>query len=168
MTRPISMGLSGMTIRQGEQEAEEYQQKIIHPLEKKLFDIQEMVVVNEQTVLAMEVVIRNNQELIRHADRVRSVTLSTVNTAMLLAANLNHQKVSLQKLDALYRKERQTIERMGRAVTRKVSVEGLQESFQEAFDVYDELEQETQNFLPENEIKISEIQKKSETNEPAR
>ncbi len=140
---------------------ESYQKRVINVLEKKLFDIKEMMIVNEQTVLAMEVIMRNNQELIRNVDRVRSVTLSTIHTATLLAMTLNHQKITLKKLDQVYSKENRVLEGSERILQKEISANGLKESFEEAFQVYDEALEQNEDYLPENEIKVSEIQKRS-------
>ena len=141
--------------------AESYQKRVVNVLEKKLFDMKEMMIVNEQTVLAMEVIMRNNQELIRNVDRVRGVTLSTIHTAMLLAMTLNHQKITLKKLNQVYAKENRVLQGSERILQKEISVNGLQESFKEAFQVYDDALEQNENYLPENEIKVSEIQKRS-------
>ena len=53
-------------------------EEILFPLRQRIMDMQQMVVVNHQGIVAMEVVKRNNKELIRGVDRARTVTVTAL------------------------------------------------------------------------------------------
>ena len=51
--------------------------------------------------MAIEVVIRNNKELIRGVDRAKNVTISALKIAVTVASALYNQKIVLQKIELL-------------------------------------------------------------------
>jgi len=77
------------------------QEEILFPLRQRIMDMQQMIVVNNQGVVAMEVIQRNNSELMRGVDRAKSVTISALRTAVMVASALYNQKIVLQKIKAL-------------------------------------------------------------------
>lgn len=78
-----------------------YEDEVITPLEKKLYDIKQVIIVNEQSMLAMEIIRKNNKELIRNIDRIKNVTMVAINTAVMVAKSLYNQQVALNKIEAL-------------------------------------------------------------------
>jgi uncharacterized protein YaaN involved in tellurite resistance len=76
-------------------------EEVLFPLRQQLIDMQQMVAVNQQGILAIEVVRRNNRELIRGVDRAKTVTVAALRIAVVVAAALYNQKVVLQKIQAL-------------------------------------------------------------------
>ena len=56
--------------------------------------------VNQQSILTIEVIIRNNRELIRGVDRALNVTVTALQIAVARALALNNQSCS-SKIDAL-------------------------------------------------------------------
>lgn len=56
---------------------------------------------NQQGVLAIEIIIRNNRELIRGVDRAIDVTISALQVAVTVALALAHQKIVLDKIEAI-------------------------------------------------------------------
>ena len=77
------------------------QEQLLFPLRQRLLDLQQQLAVNQQGVLAVEVIIRNNKELMRGVDRALSVTISALQTAVTVALSLAHQKIVLDKIDAV-------------------------------------------------------------------
>lgn len=77
------------------------QEEIQFPLRQKVMDMQQMIVVNHQGVIAMEVVRRNNKELIRGVDRAKTVTIAALRTAVMVASALYNQRIVLSKIQAL-------------------------------------------------------------------
>lgn len=75
-----------------------YMHNVIEPLEKKIFDLKQMAIIKEQSVLSLEIVCRNNKEIIRNLDMVQNVTLEALNTAITIANSLNNQKGVLSKI----------------------------------------------------------------------
>ena len=76
-------------------------EEVLFPLRQQLLDMQQMVAINQQGILAIEVVRRNNRELIRGVDRAKTVTVAALRIAVVVAAALYNQRVVLQKIQAL-------------------------------------------------------------------
>jgi len=64
------------------------EEEILFPLRQRTMDMQQMVVVNHQGIIAMEVIQRNNKELIRGVDRAKTVTVTALRTAVMVASAL--------------------------------------------------------------------------------
>ncbi|NRA64152.1 MAG: toxic anion resistance protein [Pseudobacteriovorax sp.] len=77
------------------------EEEILFSLRQRIQDLQQQLAVNQQGVLAMEIVIRNNKELIRGVNRALNVTVSALQTAVTVALALNNQKIVLDKVNAL-------------------------------------------------------------------
>ena len=60
-----------------------------------------MQAVNQQGYLSMEIVRRNNKELIRAVERAQNVTVSALRTAVTVASALYNQKIVLEKVQAV-------------------------------------------------------------------
>ncbi len=75
--------------------------EILFPLRQRIQDLQQQLAVNQQGVLAIEIVIRNNKELIKGVDRGINVTVSALNIAVTVALALANQKIVLDKIDAV-------------------------------------------------------------------
>jgi len=76
-------------------------EEVLFPLRQRLLDMQQMVAVNQQGALAIEVIRRNNRELIRGVERAKTVTVAALRIAVVVAAALYNQKIVLQKIQAL-------------------------------------------------------------------
>lgn len=68
------------------------QQEVQFPLRQRVLDLQSQLAVQQQAALTAEVIIRNNQELIRGVERALNVTVPALNTAATLALALQAQK----------------------------------------------------------------------------
>ena len=77
------------------------EEEVMFPLRQRLMDMQQMIVVNHQGIIAMEIVRRNNKELIRGVDRAKSVTISALRTAVMVASALYNQRIVLKKIQML-------------------------------------------------------------------
>ena len=78
-----------------------FQEEILFPLRQRIMDMQQMIVVNQQGIIAIEVIRRNNKELIRGVDRAKNVTISALRTATIVASALYNQRIVLKKIDLL-------------------------------------------------------------------
>lgn len=76
-------------------------EEVLFPLRQRIMDMQQMVVVNQQGVIATEVVIRNNKELMRGVERAQTVTITALNNSVMVASALNNQKNVLKKIQIL-------------------------------------------------------------------
>lgn len=77
------------------------EEEIVFPLRQRLMDFQQLLVVNQQGIIAMEVIRKNNLELIRAVDRAQTVTVSALRTAVTVAGALYNQKIVLEKVQML-------------------------------------------------------------------
>jgi uncharacterized protein YaaN involved in tellurite resistance len=75
--------------------------EIMFPLRQRIQDLQQQLAVNQQGVLAIEIIIRNNKELVKGVDRGINVTVNALNVAVTVALALANQKIVLDKIDAV-------------------------------------------------------------------
>jgi uncharacterized protein YaaN involved in tellurite resistance len=86
---------------QDEERTKFIQEEIIFPLRQRILDLQQQLAVNQQGVLASELIIRNNKELARGVNRVLDVTVSALEIGVAVAMALANQKIVLEKVDAV-------------------------------------------------------------------
>lgn len=77
------------------------EEEIIFPLRQRMMDFQQLLVVNQQGMIAMEIIRKNNLELIRAVDRAQTVTVAALRTAVTVAGALYNQKIVLEKVQML-------------------------------------------------------------------
>ncbi|MBU1191670.1 MAG: toxic anion resistance protein [Gammaproteobacteria bacterium] len=76
-------------------------EELLFPLRQRIIDLQQQLAVNQQGVLASELIIRNNKELIRGVNRALNVTVSALHVGATVAIALANQKVVIDKIDAV-------------------------------------------------------------------
>lgn len=77
------------------------QEEVLFPLRQRVIDLQQQLAVNQQGVLATEVIIRNNTELVKGVDRALNVTITALNTAATLQVALVRQSKVLTGVQAV-------------------------------------------------------------------
>jgi uncharacterized protein YaaN involved in tellurite resistance len=77
------------------------QEEILFPLRQRIMDLQQQLVVNQQGIIAIELIIRNNKELIRGVNRTLNVTMSALKVGATLAIALADQKIVLDKINSV-------------------------------------------------------------------
>ena len=86
----------------GEEEKVRFvEEEVLFPLRQRIMDFQQMQVVSQQGCVAMDVIRRNNNELIRAVDRAETVTVSSLRTAVTVASALYNQRIVLEKVNLL-------------------------------------------------------------------
>jgi uncharacterized protein YaaN involved in tellurite resistance len=75
------------------------EEELLFPLRQRIQDLQQQLVVNQQGVIATEVVIRNNKELVKGVDRAVNVTVNALSVAVTVSLALANQKIVLDKID---------------------------------------------------------------------
>lgn len=70
----------------------------LFPLRQRIQDLQQQLIVNQQGVMALGVVMSNNQELVRGVNRATTVTVSALNVALTVALALANQKQVISKI----------------------------------------------------------------------
>lgn len=75
-----------------------YKQNVIEILDKRLFDFKQMSIIKGQSVLALEIICKNNREIIRNLEKIQNITMEALNTAIMLANSLHNQNVILNNV----------------------------------------------------------------------
>jgi uncharacterized protein YaaN involved in tellurite resistance len=135
-------------------------EEILFPLRQRIMDMQQMIVVNQQGVMATEVVIRNNKELMRGVDRAKTVTISALRIGVMVAAALYNQKIVLKKIQMLnettngiisgtsHMLKVQGAEIQRQSMETTVSVETLKTAFADVMEALDSISSYKQEALP--------------------
>ena len=76
-------------------------EEILFPLRQRIMDMQQMIVVNQQGIVSLNVIRRNNKELIRGVSRAKNVTVSALRTGVMVASALYDQKIVMDKINIL-------------------------------------------------------------------
>lgn len=77
------------------------QDELLFPLRQRIGDLLQQLTVNQQGVVAIEIIIRNNKELVRGVNRAINVTVTALEIAVAVALALNHQKIVLDQINIL-------------------------------------------------------------------
>ncbi len=162
MDEAVSKALEQAQITNEDPEKIKYiQDEILFPLRQKVMDLQQMQAVNQQGYFAMEIVRRNNKELIRAVERAQHVTVSALRTAVTVASALYNQKIVLDKVkmindttnnlirstSVMLKQQGSTIQQQ--AMEANVSVETLKEAFKNTFEALDAVDSYKQKALPQ-------------------
>ena len=135
-------------------------EEVLFPLRQRLMDLQQMLVVNQQGIMAFEVVIRNNKELIRGVDRAKTVTISALRIAVTVASALYNQKIVLEKIEALNQTtnriiagtskmlKEQGVNIQKQAMETNISIDTLKEAFTDVLTALDSISTYKQEALP--------------------
>ncbi|MGW4872911.1 toxic anion resistance protein [Streptomyces chartreusis] len=83
------------------QEADGLRADILFPVRQKHQDLLTQLAVCAQGYLAMDVVRRNNEELIKGVDRAATTTVSALRISVMLASALDNQKKVIEQVNAL-------------------------------------------------------------------
>jgi uncharacterized protein YaaN involved in tellurite resistance len=76
-------------------------EEVLFPLRQRIIDLQQQLAVNQQGVVATELIIRNNRELIRGVNRSLHVTVTALQVAATVAMALENQRITLDKIQAV-------------------------------------------------------------------
>jgi uncharacterized protein YaaN involved in tellurite resistance len=90
-------------LRDDDPKADFLREEIVFPLRQRIMDLQQQLNVSQQAVLTIEIIKRNNKELIRGVSRALSVTVSALQVAVTLSLALVNQKIVLDKIEAVNR-----------------------------------------------------------------
>jgi len=155
------------------------EEDILFALRQRTLDLQQQLAVNQQGVLAIEIIIRNNRELIRGVDRALDVTISALQVAVTVALALAHQKIVLDKIEAINTTTSAmiagTAERLktqGTAIHQQASsttldMESLKQAFADIAIALDEISTYRREVLPTMAGTILELDQLTEETEEA-
>jgi uncharacterized protein YaaN involved in tellurite resistance len=147
------------------------------PLRQRIMDMQQMIVVNHQGIMAIEVVRRNNKELIRGVERAKTVTISAMKIAAIVASALYNQKIVLKKIELLNETTNELISGTSRMLKEQgaeihkqsmeanISVETLKTSFADVMSAMDAISSYKQEALPKMKATIDQFRELAEKGE---
>ncbi len=145
------------------------EEEVLFPLRQKVMDLQQMQTVNMQGIIAMEIVRRNNKELIRAVDRAESVTVSALRIAVTVASALYNQKIVLEKVNAVNEATNKLIGATSKmlkeqgasiqqqAMETNVSIDTLRDAFADTFEALDAVTDYKTKALPQMKATIQEF-----------
>lgn len=134
------------------EKAATFESDFLFPVRQRRQDLLTQLAVAVQGYMSMELVRKNNVELIKGVDRSRTTTIFALETAMVVSQALDTQALVLDQIDAVNAVTNKTIEntsimlrqQTGRvhqqAVNSGVSVETLARAFDNIFATIDEVE----------------------------
>jgi len=152
-------------------------EEVLFPLRQRIMDLQQMLVVNQQGIMAIEVVIRNNKELIRGVDRAKTVTISALKISVTVAAALYNQKIVLKKIELLNQTTNELIagtsrmlKNQGAAIQKQaleasISVDTLKQAFTDVLSALDSISTYKQEALPKMRETINQFRDMADTGE---
>ena len=153
------------------------EEEVVFPLRQKIMDFQQLQVVNQQGIVAMDVIRSNNKELIRAVDRAETVTVSSLRTAVTVAGALYNQKIVLEKVqllnestNAMIQATSKMLKDQGVAIQKQateanISVETLKVSFENTLSALDDISNYKQEALPKIAQTIEEFRKLADVGE---
>ena len=136
-------------------------EEILFPLRQRIMDMQQMIVVNQQGIVSLNVIRRNNKELIRGVKRAQNVTVSALRTGVMVASALYDQKIVMEKINILNQTTENIIEstshmlkEQGSEIQRHsaetmISPEVLKASFAEALQAIEDVSTYKEQALPQ-------------------
>lgn len=165
-------------------------EEMLFPLRQRVIDLQQQLAVNQQGVISLEIIMRNNKELVRGVSRALNVTVNALQVAGTVAMALNNQKIVLDKIDAVNattnsliagtanRLKTQGVEIQKQASSAQIDMEVLKVAFadintalndlatfkQEALPVMAQTILDMDKIIDETENKLKEIEKSREMN----
>ena len=152
-------------------------EEILFPLRQRIMDMQQMIVVNQQGIIAIEVIRRNNKELIRGVDRAKNVTISALRTATIVASAIYNQKIVLKKIDLLNKTtndlisgtskmlKEQGAEIQRQSIESNISVDTLKSAFSDTLEALNAISSYKQEALPRLKETISQFKELADLGE---
>ena len=149
------------------------EEEVLFILRQRIIDLQQQLTVNLQGILAIEVIIRINRELIRGVIRAENVTISALRVAVTVAIALAHQKIVFKKVEALKqvtdnliletarRLRQQGVDSYKQAAGSMMNMETLKKAFAETNAAFEEISSFRREALPKMAGVIVELEQLS-------
>lgn len=145
------------------------EEELLFPLRQRIVDLQQQLAVSQQGVLALEVIIRNNRELMRGVDRAINVTVSALTVAVTVAMGMANQRLVLDRIEALNTTtsqmiggtakalRQQGVDIQKRASSAMLDMQMLEDAFGEVMGAIDDLSTYRQEALPRLDEQIDRL-----------
>lgn len=148
----ITAEVANLKSRGETEKAQALEADVLFYVRQRHQDILTQIAVSVQAILAMDLVRRNNIELVKGVDRARTTTVSALRTAIIVSEALANQKLVLDQIDAVNATTNSLIaetaanlrQQTGRiheqAASSGVSVATLEQAFNDIFATMDEID----------------------------
>ena len=145
------------------------EEEVLFPLRQRMIDFGQMQAVNQNGIVAMEVIRKNNLELIRSVNRAQTVTVSALTVAVTVAGALFNQKIVLEKVKALNAAtnnmiaatstmlKEQGVEVQKQAIESNIDVETMKTAFKDTLGALESISAYKQEALPKLRQTIDEF-----------
>lgn len=152
-------------------------EEVLFPLRQRIMDMQQMIVVNQQGIIAIEVIRRNNKELIRGVERAKNVTISALRIATVVASALYNQKIVLKKIEMLNKTTNDMISATAKMLKEQgaeihkqsmeanISVDTLKSAFTDTLSALEAISLYKQEALPKMKETINQFKELAEKGE---
>lgn len=137
--------------QQNEQKAKAVREELLFYTRQKIQDLQSQLAVAVQGYMALDMIRKNNLELIKGVERATSVTISALRTATIVAQALTNQRLVLEQIQALNETtgdviqgtselmKEQSAEIHQQAADSTIELEKLQSAFSNIYSAMDEM-----------------------------
>ncbi|MDR1722249.1 MAG: toxic anion resistance protein [Methanobrevibacter sp.] len=141
--------------------------EILFPLRQRIMDMQEVIVVNQNGIVTLNVIQRNNKALINGVNRAKNVTVTALRTGVMAASALYNQKIVLKKIQILNETTESIIEstskmlrQQGSEIQRQsmesmISPEVLKNAFADAIGAIEDINRYKEEALPKMQQTIN-------------
>ncbi len=158
-------------IEAGSEQHKFLSEEVLFPLRQRIMDLQQQMVVNQQGVIALELIQRNNLELMRGVNRALNVTVSALHVGATVALALANQKIVLDKLQSVNkttndliagtaaRLKTQGAEIHKQATSTQLDMNVLKAAFADLNSAMEDLSKFRQNALPQMAQSVLELDK---------
>lgn len=155
------------------------EEEILFPLRQRMIDFNQMLAVNQNGIIAMEVIRKNNYELIRSVNRAQTITVSALNVAVIVAGALYNQKIVLDKVQMINKTtndmisatskmlKEQGAEIQKQAIESNIDVNTLKDAFAESLSALESINEYKQKALPQMKEVINEFKEMTTVGEQA-
>ncbi|MCL2116578.1 MAG: toxic anion resistance protein [Methanobrevibacter sp.] len=142
-------------------------EEILFPLRQRIMDMQQIIVTNQQGIVSLNVIRRNNKELIRGVHRAKNVTVTALRTGVMVASALYNQKIVIKKIQTLNENTEKIIQSTSRMLREQgseiqkssmetmISPEVLKTSFADAIAAINDVSKYKEEALPKMQESIN-------------
>ena len=145
-------------------------QEILFPLEQKRQDLQTLLAVNQQGIVAMSVLRENNRALMTNIDRTSQISLRALDTGVMIQRALHDQQAQMEKVkmvgevtESIIRGNAEALHTQGAEIQRQsseamIDPEVIKESFEQVFSALEEGDAYREAAIPRMQATIAELQ----------
>ena len=152
--------------------------QVLFAVLQKNQDLRSQLTVNQQGYIAIEIIKRNNLELVRNVRRATTTTISALSTAVMVSSALYNQNIVLKQINAvnvttdnMIKNTSELLKTQGVAIQKLSvagtgpSVETLKEAFRNTFEAMDQIEQIRRSAIPLMKERVKALDEVARTGE---